>query len=60
MMESNMTKVQIAVALLALTVFLFLRLRTIGCRGEDFPPGPKTTPLLGNVLDFPTGFPHVK
>ncbi|KAL9584899.1 MAG: hypothetical protein Q9212_001833 [Teloschistes hypoglaucus] len=55
-----MTHVQIAIALLVLTVILIRKLSTIGSRGEAFPPGPKTTPVLGNVLDFPTSFPHIK
>lgn len=59
-MEPNMTNVQIAVALLALTVFLLLKLRAIGSRGEEFPPGPKITPVLGNLLDFPTNFHHIE
>ena len=60
MMETSWTTIQIAIVLLALTVFVSLKLRTIGSRGEDFPPGPKTTPILGNVLGFPTSFPHIK
>ncbi|KAI4217826.1 MAG: hypothetical protein L6R36_009257 [Xanthoria steineri] len=59
-METSWTTIQIAIVLLTLTVFLLLKLRTIGSRGEDFPPGPKTTPILGNVLGFPTSFPHIK
>lgn len=54
------TNIEIVVALLALPLFLLLKLRTIGSRGEDFPPGPKTTPVIGNALDFPTSFPHLK
>lgn len=48
-------------ATLAVLVTLFvLKLCTMGSRDKDFPPGPKTTPVLGNALDFPTSFPHVK
>ncbi|KAF2129630.1 putative cytochrome P450 monooxygenase [Dothidotthia symphoricarpi CBS 119687] len=50
----------IAIGVVVLVVLLVLKVRTIGCRGKDFPPGPKTTPVLGNALDFPTSFPHVK
>lgn len=43
-----------------LVMLLILKLRTVGTRDGDFPPGPKTTPVLGNALDFPTSFPHIK
>lgn len=59
-MEISWTTIQIAIVFFTLTVFLLLKLRNIGSRGEDFPPGPKTTPILGNVLGFPASFPHIK
>ncbi|GIK04338.1 hypothetical protein Aspvir_008418 [Aspergillus viridinutans] len=46
--------------LAVLVTLLILKLRTVGCRHKDFPPGPKTIPILGNALDFPTSFPHLK
>ncbi|KAJ9379712.1 hypothetical protein DTO063F5_7083 [Paecilomyces variotii] len=50
----------VGAVLAVLVMLLILKLRTVGTRDEDFPPGPKTTPVLGNALDFPTSFPHVK
>lgn len=39
---------------------LILKFRTVGRRNKNLPPGPKTIPVLGNALEFPTSFPHVK
>lgn len=56
-MVSNLS---IVASIAVLVVLLFLKLRKIGHRDPDLPPGPKTTPVLGNALDFPTSFPHAK
>ncbi|KAK7692435.1 hypothetical protein QCA50_004060 [Cerrena zonata] len=40
--------------LAVLSVWLVLRLRKVGSRERDLPPGPPTLPLLGNLLEFPT------
>lgn len=46
--------------LAVLVTLLVLKFGAVGSRGKKFPPGPKTTPVLGNALDFPTSFPQVK
>ncbi|KAL0953162.1 hypothetical protein HGRIS_004424 [Hohenbuehelia grisea] len=43
--------------ILAFGVSLLLR---VGSRAQDLPPGPKTTPILGNALQFPTKFPCLR
>lgn len=52
--------VEVAVLCLALTALLILKIRTIGSRDTELPSGPKTTPVLGNALEFPTSHPHLK
>ena len=59
-MGFDLTITRFAVALFVLMILVVLKSRTIGSRERDFPPGPKTTPFLGNALAFPTSFPHVK
>lgn len=36
------------------------RLSRIGERQSYLPPGPPTKPVVGNLLDFPTHYPHRK
>lgn len=59
-MELTLKSVEVAVICLVLTALLGLKIRTIGSRDKELPPGPKTTPVLGSVLDFPTNYPHLK
>ncbi|KAI1653197.1 cytochrome P450 [Daldinia decipiens] len=59
-MEAIPVNTQITVVFIAFTTLLFLKLYTIGSRGKELPPGPKTIPILGNALGFPTYFPHIK
>ncbi|KAI1407228.1 cytochrome P450 [Hypoxylon sp. FL1857] len=59
-MELTLKIIEVIAALVAVAIFLFLKLRTMGFRGKNYPPGPKTIPILGNALDFPTRFPHIK
>ncbi|KAF4605478.1 hypothetical protein EYR40_004262 [Pleurotus pulmonarius] len=46
--------------LVATTVFIAFRLRNYGRREQGLPPGPTTTPILGNVLQFPREFPFLQ
>lgn len=59
-MELTLKGVEIAVICLVLTALLGFKISTIGSRDKKLPPGPKTTPVLGNALDFPTCYPHLK
>ncbi|KAG8908764.1 hypothetical protein FRB99_003002 [Tulasnella sp. 403] len=49
----------LTLALLA-TVWLVVKLFTVGRRERGLPPGPPTLPILGNILSFPTGNFHFK
>lgn len=35
------------------TAWVIYRVLSIGRRDADLPPGPKTVPVFGNLLDFP-------
>jgi hypothetical protein len=41
-------------------IYVFAKLWTAGRRQRGLPPGPPTTPVLGNALQFPKSFPHVQ
>ena len=43
-----------------LFIYFIAKLWTTGCREQGFPPGPPVTPVVGNTLQFPTGFPHIR
>lgn len=58
--EIIMSTFSIGATLAVLVTLLVFKLRAVGSRDKNFPPGPKTIPVLGNALDFPTSFPHVK
>lgn len=58
--DLRLSQFSVATALGVITVLFFLRFRNVGRREKDFPPGPRTTAILGNALDFPKSFPHVK
>lgn len=47
--------------LVALVVFLygFVRLLSVGRRPKDYPPGPPTIPVLGNIHQMPTRDAHL-
>lgn len=59
-MELTLKSIEAAVICLVLTALLCLKIRTIGSRDKELPPGPKTTQFLGNALEFPTSYPHLK
>lgn len=59
-MELTLKSVEVAVICLVLTALLGLKIRTIGNRDKELPPGPNTSPFLGNALDLPTSFPYLK
>jgi hypothetical protein len=42
-----------------LFTYILAKLWTTGYRERGLPPGPPTTPFLGNALQFPKRFPHV-
>lgn len=46
--------------LVATTVFIAFRLRNYGRRERGLPPGPPTTPILGNIPQFPREFPFLQ
>lgn len=41
-------------------LLIFIWRRKIGLRENGLPPGPTTIPLLGNIHQLPTRYPHVK
>jgi hypothetical protein len=43
-----------------LFIYFIAKLWTTGRREQGLPPGPPVTPVVGNALQFPTGFPHVR
>ncbi|KAL1900977.1 hypothetical protein Sste5346_002040 [Sporothrix stenoceras] len=47
-------------AALAVGIFLFFRLLTMGRREKGLPPGPPTLPVLGNLHQIPTSGLHAK
>ncbi|KAM5371269.1 hypothetical protein ACJZ2D_008070 [Fusarium nematophilum] len=47
------------ILLIILTTALLLRTHTATCRPKNFPPGPPTKPLLGNILDIPLSKPYL-
>ena len=51
--DLQMTHVYWAVVLMT-TVLLLGRILQYGMRTKDLPPGPPTTPLIGNLLQMPT------
>jgi hypothetical protein len=42
-----------------LFIYFIAKLGTTGRREQGLPPGPPVTPVVGNALQFPTGFPHI-
>lgn len=42
------------------SAWLWLRLRKVGTRELELPPGPPTLPLLGNILELPTAKAYLK
>lgn len=46
----SMSSPVVVMGLVGLLVVAFLRILRIGARGKNLPPGPPTTPLLGNLL----------
>ncbi|EUC41238.1 hypothetical protein COCMIDRAFT_40564 [Bipolaris oryzae ATCC 44560] len=59
-MNSSLPSLPLGGIAIVLLVLLFLKFRNVGTRDKDMPPGPKTTLVLGNALEFPTSFPHIK
>jgi len=43
-----------------LFIYFIAKLWTTGRREQGFPPGPPVTPVVGNALQFPIGFPHIR
>jgi hypothetical protein len=41
-------------------IYFIAKLWTTGRREQGLPPGPPVTPVVGNALQFPTGFPHIR
>ncbi|EMD63840.1 hypothetical protein COCSADRAFT_90707 [Bipolaris sorokiniana ND90Pr] len=58
--NSSLPPISLGGIAIVLLVSLILKFRNVGTRGKDMPPGPNTTLILGNVLDFPTSLPHIK
>jgi cytochrome P450 len=46
------------VAFLTVLLLCVYRLRNVGRRPKDFPPGPPTLPIIGNLHLMPTKEPH--
>lgn len=46
--------------ILAAVIWVAYKILRIGHRESYLPPGPPTKPILGNILDFPTGHPWYK
>lgn len=59
-MELTIKSIGAAVIYLVLMALLSLKVRTLSSRDKEPPPGPKNTPCLGNALEFPTVYPHLK
>lgn len=59
-MNSGLPPIPLGGIAIVLLVSLILKFRNVGTRDKDMPPGPKTKPILGNALDFPNSFPHIK
>lgn len=60
MMSSQYPIEAIVASLVTILALITFKFRNVGSREFDFPPGPKSTFMLGNALDFPTSFPHIK
>ncbi|KAJ7677845.1 hypothetical protein DFH06DRAFT_561629, partial [Mycena polygramma] len=50
----------VSLALGALLVCVAAWLRKLGAREAGLPPGPPTLPILGNALQMPTKYAHLK
>lgn len=59
-LNSSLPPIPLRGIAIVLLVSLILKLRNVGARDKDMPPGPHMTLILGNALDFPTSFPHIK
>ncbi|KAI8961019.1 cytochrome P450 [Daldinia sp. FL1419] len=59
-MDPMLVNINMMFVLIGFTIFLLFKVYTIYNRGNNLPPGPKTIPILGNALEFPTYFPHIK
>lgn len=57
-MVENSTSLYLLVAA-TIVLLVIQRLSHIGSREKDLPPGPPTTPLLGNLLDIPPRYAHL-
>lgn len=52
---------QYAIAsLVVLTTYRLYQYSRLSARPKDFPPGPKTAPVIGNLHQMPAAMPHVK
>lgn len=58
--ETNVAHIPLGAIVLVLLALFVHKLRGVGSRDKDLPPGPKTTHVLGNALEFPTSFPQIK
>jgi len=50
----------LAAGAFVLLIYFIAKLWTTGRREQGLPPGPPVTPVVGNALQFPTGFPHIR